>query len=322
MDNLTDISNISGLDNYGNSCYFNSSLQLLKPVFDTLLQNFNKYDNDLKNKIVKYYSVYKDNDNLKKMYSYICEKLSSNKRQQDSHEALSVLLDDIVDNMSDENKSIFSVRVKYNNLIRCSNCNEFKICNDGVEQINNYLISYCFTDPNMNRYMNIHKQMPFDKFLGSVLIRENIDTSLLNTFRKENKKCNCDIKYLGMQTVLTKMPTFLFVYVNRCSFERQTKIFDKLSISDKFSITTPVSLENRCKYGEKSNVNNTYNLHGIVYHSGKSMNGGHYYSYIKNIIDQSWYLCNDGIVNKINDFDYNDINIQQNCVILLYIKKN
>ena len=45
------------------------------------------------------------------MYSYICQKLSSNGRQQDSHEALTVLLDDIVDKMSDENKSIFSVRI-------------------------------------------------------------------------------------------------------------------------------------------------------------------------------------------------------------------
>ena len=250
------------------------------------------------------------------MYDYICQKLKSNGRQQDSHEALSTLLDDIVDKMSDENKSIFSVRVKYNHLIKCRKCDEFKICNDGVEQINNYLISYCFTDPRINYNIT----MPFNEFLGSVLKRESIDKSVMETFRKENKKCNCDINCLGMQTVLTNMPKFFIVYVNRCNFAKQTKIFDRLSISDNFSITTPVSLENRCKYGIKTNMDNTYNLYGIVYHSGNSMNGGHYYTYIKSVSDKDWYLCNDSNIMKMDCFDYNDTTIQQNCVILLYIK--
>lgn len=43
-----------------------------------------------------------------------------------------------------------------------------------------------------------------------------------------------------------------------------------------------------------------YELYGVIVHSGVSVHGGHYYSYVKNA-SGDWYICNDEKVQKIED---------------------
>jgi len=35
-----------------------------------------------------------------------------------------------------------------------------------------------------------------------------------------------------------------------------------------------------------------YELYGVIVHSGVSVHGGHYYSYVKNSFGD-WFICND-----------------------------
>lgn len=42
----------------------------------------------------------------------------------------------------------------------------------------------------------------------------------------------------------------------------------------------------------------TYQLYGVISHSGESVNGGHYVSYVRQGPDQTWFCCNDDIVTQ------------------------
>ena len=63
--------------------------------------------------------------------------------------------------------------------------------------------------------------------------------------------------------------------------------------------------------------NKKYKLTGIIIHSGKSCNGGHYYSYKFNAKDKKWYEYNDSCVTQVNYDDIRD-NIYTNAVAFTY----
>ena len=304
-----------GLSNFGNSCYFNSSIQFLKPVFDTLALTI-ECDQNIFEIVSSYYKNYYNTHHLRNKYNYICNKIKSNYGQQDSDEAILVFLDDILSIPNKDIKKIFDFSIKYKHLVKCSKCKKFKICNDGNDQIDNVLISKYFT-----QNIHSHNTTNFNDFLGSILYRENADDDLIKTFKNETL-CTCDNKYITIETVLTDMPKFLIIYINRCSSNVSYKKDNRLQIANKFEITTPKSLEEYCINKNLSNILHTYDLYGIIIHSGRSISGGHYYAYSKNVQTNDWYNCNDSTVTKIDNFNLNDEYIQSNCSALLYIKKN
>ena len=61
----------------------------------------------------------------------------------------------------------------------------------------------------------------------------------------------------------------------------------------------------------------SYNLYGVVHHSG-SANGGHYISYTKNIISKDWYEFNDSNVRQVK----NPESIVNSGAYLLFYEKN
>ena len=54
---------------------------------------------------------------------------------------------------------------------------------------------------------------------------------------KKEQSCNCDNVGITIQTVLTDVPKFLIVYINRCLYDRQHKLNGKIQIANKFEIT-------------------------------------------------------------------------------------
>lgn len=307
-----------GLCNFGNSCYFNSSIQFLKPIFDNLLHcNIYCHDN-LKNAIASYYKTYNDNNLLYKKYNFFAKLMDSRGGQQDSDEAIMFILDEINSQLNDIEKQIFSIGVKYKNLISCKKCKSFKICNDDIDQNDITLISKYFTNGS-EKLSN--KIVPFNVFLGDILIKEIADESMVMSFKKHQSICNCDDSHIIKQIVLTDMNKFLIIYVNRCNYGSSMKINNRLQIETQFKITTPQSLYDRCSGTNMTDIVHEYILCGIIIHSGCSIHFGHYYAYSKNIATDDWYCCNDSMCYKLENFDVNTIDIQSNCSALLYIKK-
>lgn len=70
------------------------------------------------------------------------------------------------------------------------------------------------------------------------------------------------------------------------------------------------------QYSDRFNQSLTYDLIGVINHSG-SLHGGHYYTYAKNILNSNWYCFNDRSVSKISERDI----IQSNAVTLLYKRR-
>lgn len=306
----------NGLHNFGNSCYFNSSIQFLKSIFDTIISSSHELSDDIVKILFEYYEYYYNQNHLLNKYQYICKKIHSNFGQQDSDEAILTIIDDIMSSLNSSSKEIFNIGIKYQHLITCSRCNKFKICNDGNKQIENVIIS---------KYLSTHlkstNEVPFNKLLGNMLNKEYADDEIIKTFKKE-QSCNCDNVGITIQTVLTDVPKFLIVYINRCLYDRQHKLNGKIQIASKFEITTPSSLEDRCANKPYHDISHKYALYGIIIHTGNTRNSGHYYTYSKNHNTNVWYMCNDKSVHEVENFDPNDSNIQSNCSALLYIKNN
>lgn len=303
---------INGLINFNNSCYFNASLQFIKPIIDKL---YCTYPNDtyIQSLLFNYYKIYTNSSELRNKYIDISTKIKSNFAQEDSCQSLELLLDEI------NNSFKKNINVEFKQLIRCTQCNEYKILNEERTDTTPILISHELNNVNNN------ENILFDKFLGSILTKEQANPSL-NAYKefKKSTNCNCSEKNIIMQTVLTNMPQFLIINTNRTKFvsiNRSIKSKSLLQISNEFNITTPDNLNNRCNGSDSTDISNEFVLSGIIVHSGSSIGSGHYIAYMKDYNTQKWYECNDNSIQHITNFDSNSNEIQSNCHVLLYIKK-
>ena len=77
------------------------------------------------------------------------------------------------------------------------------------------------------------------------------------------------------------------------------------------------------KYFCSDNIQD-YHLYGVVNHSG-NLNGGHYYSYIKeynhenNTYGDNWYLCNDSVIRPMTG---EQVRRSSNAYMLFYYSNN
>jgi len=293
-----------GLQNFGNSCYFNSAMQILLqiPIFgDQLITN-----NPTLNTFKQFYVNYHSNNNLnssflRDVYIASCmERKYPLGTQQDSCEVVQLFLDKIIDFMAEKKKD---VRVLMNQLIRCegNNCNnKYKICDDQQECL---LISQALIERN-------EQSIGFKDFLESALEPKNCPDY--------NYECSCNNQKLFIQTVLTDLPTYLVIKVGRGdNFLR--KINKKLTIANNFTLSTPVSLKDVCESGDSKKINHNYSLTGIIVHYGNSLNSGHYVAFIKK--NGKWFLCNDSSITQLDNFNHNISEIENNSCVLLYVKQ-
>lgn len=296
---------INGLQNFGNSCYFNSSIQLIKPIIDGLSNQMIDIDTQ---HLEDYYHTYTNSNNLRKKYIDICHKLHSNGAQMDCGESLRIILDNL------GNKAKYNFSVKFKNVLSCNNCNLHYILNEEREEIDSVLISNALNNVRNNKLIN------FSNFLRSVLEKEPTqDTQYcLKEFKNYHKKCKCCTDHIVKQVVLTDMPKYLLIDTQRTNFSIYgSKSSSCLQIAKNFQITTPANLKKKCEKNDSENIINSYDLSGIIVHYG-SIDGGHFFSYVKE--NNIWYKCNDNKISKIIDFNPNVEDIQSNCCILLYIK--
>jgi len=290
--------NIIGLPNFGNSCYFNSIMQLLKPIHDYISNKTNNIED-----LLPYYESYYNQDKLLEMYVKIMKKLNSNGEQQDAGEALL----DIIDKLNDKYKFFNTI---YNNVIRCNNCKVFRL---SERNDNNTILST--TELNF-----LKEDITFKRLLSCLLKSEiNNEQSLINLFREDNK-CKCLTNNLTIQMVLVDLPEILLINIGRYNNLTNIKNTSNLTISRYLQITTPKNLNDKLLNLDNTDINNEYELYGIILHLGNSMNSGHYIAYTKNYYTNKWYSCNDYSINELEELDINSDILKKNSYILLYMK--
>ncbi len=298
--------NISGFNNIGNSCYFNSALQISRLVFYKLLedQNIAEKINDKTSPLHLINNVLINGTNYEQLYDYVITKLKYNRySQEDSVEAYITILDEI--NNVITNKS--QICTAFNQLIRCTVCNEFNICDEQKDPI---IIS--------NTLIKTNKVSSFSYFLGDGLSKQAISSSKFKCQCMSSLDLNLDDNMV-IQMVLTDMPKFLSIKANRCYPGTYFKNQTSLNIVNDFKITTPENLRDRCLGINKLDISHKYKLSGIIMHHGMSINGGHYTAYVK--VNNTWYHCNDSSVTKEENFNLSDSQIKNNCCLLLYEKE-
>ena len=289
---------ISGLPNVGNSCYLNSSIQLCKLIRGIKFKDEEEKQNSFIVDIQTVFQSQNQEEEFKRymrLYGFISNNLQYQfGTQQDNCEVVQFIIDKYVDLIKNKNKLI----TRFNQLVSCSNCSKVRICKEQKESM---LISHELNN-------NPKEDIDFNEFFTSMITSQNMEG--LNT------ECGCDSPVAKVQTILTKLPEFLFIKVGRCRYDT-TKINKRLNFNFDFQLDYPVDLQNYINKTDSSRKIKQYVLVGIVIHHGETSNSGHYSALIRGSANDRWVYCDDMRVVEIdieNELEY----IQKNCSLLLY----
>ena len=314
-----------GLKNIGNSCYMNTSIQILlhcqkfinklnndknKPITNSLYNLFQLLLNDENNKI---------NPNLfKKEFEKKHLDYKGN-NQHDSIEFTRILLDDLSnennishnDNNYEElitkNKSIFELDKEYYLF--------YKKREDSfiIDLFYNQIINKFKCKCKYEKY-SFEKIIDIPLIISKLLMSFTLENLLDFYFKDEELKWENECEKCGKKTVhkkITKISHLSQILI--ISFQRINQITGK---KDNTFIEFPhnLNMKNYCEKG----IANTYfyELFAIINHSG-SITSGHYYAVIK--LNNEWYEFNDSKVVKITLRKEKMISNLVYC--LYYIKK-
>ena len=96
-----------------------------------------------------------------------------------------------------------------------------------------------------------------------------------------------------------KLPEVLFFHLNRFDIHYDRRIKDNSRFEFPDELDMHPYTQEAMKSKGKPKKTQMYALKGVVVHSG-TLDGGHYFSFIKNEYDQ-WYLYNDSRVSKASE---------------------
>ena len=322
-----------GLQNLGNTCYMNTTLQILShtPNFiNRLIQNKNIIDYkstiskkffDLINQFIKNSYSFSPID-FKSSFS-MKHRQFAGYDQCDTQEFCRVLLEDINSELNRIKNKPFYKELDTKNKTKIECDKEYydlcKLREDSIVIDTFYgQIINIFTCKN-NRCNQ--QTFSFQKVLDlPLLIPRNIMSSIsLNElikihFESEDIQFETKCEGCGQKTIhkkeifFSRPPEILILSVQRLNM--RTKRKNNISIQFSENLNLDNFIDKSCGFGN----NCSYSLYGIANHSG-TIDFGHYYAYIN--IEGNWYEFNDSIVKSIGRID----NISSSAYVFFY-KRN
>ena len=330
---------LCGMENLTNTCYINSSFQILIhiPEFIEIIINNNDFEenviediNVIFEMILKNFKEFKSInpsifvDNFKKSHSDY-----NNRAQKDSE----MFLEELLWNINSELSILGEKRITYffhaytekEKLFYEYIKNEDE---DTYYKIND-LFYVCFVHEQKCKlcgYITYY----FDESVGLKLTFDNCDkfnqnkkidlyTLIMDNFKnpipiKSTFLCkNCNQCYNILELIrIAKLPKILILSLQKTNIESTKKIPWIVKYTQDFGIKEIVDL-NLCKYG-----NCLYSLFAINNHLGYSPKSGHYYSTLYLDYLKSWFNFNDNSVEQISE-DFPSPN--ENNYILFYKQK-
>jgi len=246
-----------GLQNLGNTCYMNASLQCLRCI-STLNVYINKNNYDQQNLTGSYFEFVKNiwrtsatyNPQKIKSNTALVNNQFRNSGQHDAQEFLNTLLDTMHESLKKNGSSIISDTFygKYETIVQCRSCRGITTMYE-----NFMFLTLPVSENNMENLDGLMKKLSYSEELFGD-----------NQYHCEKCKRLCD----AVKTIrVAALPDVLIIHLKR--FSKTNKINNFVDMPT--------------QYGN-------HELVGIVNHSG-GLSGGHYTANVK--INNKWYVMND-----------------------------
>ena len=326
-----------GLKNLGNTCYLNSSLQILKNIFP--LTKYILEDTNTK-------SGYIINEYRNLLYDLI-SKTSNSLNISDFKNALSIYdnyfsdyqqkdcIYCIISILSALNHDLKRKTTKPYNIINYNDKEEIKFneaYNKIIKRKNSIIfdIFYGFLklSSKCSKEECGYKKIVFQCFnyldmsIFDIEKNKNIKSldECIKYYERETKsefKCQCGSE-IKMKNTIYKLPKVLIISFNRIYNKRYFNHlveYPEFINSDNYFQEKPKLLYNSI---DNSYLNNNYLLSGIILHCG-SANSGHKTAFCKNFFNENWYYFDDSQKYKIETKDFDKmIKNREDAFLLLY----
>ena len=328
FDNYTiRLEGVLGLKNLHNTCFMNSSLQCLSHI-QSLYKNL-KTDFIPKNSLANYFLemlnlMHETKDLNEYNPSDILEKISNKfpkykiRQQQDANEFITNFLSTLHEELNCKNiKTIKSFDISDKNLQNAFS--DFYFYKENSSPIvdlfyGNFInMNKCRLGHITNFDFSVYNmlELSISKFKKDNII--NLETLIQNYTQYGSlgieefcEKCNCNSpSFFGME--ILNAPDILIIFINRVI---NNQYFNNL-------LDFPTNLYFKDYVLEDKNLNNNFELIGVINHTG-SASFGHYTADCKNFIDNKWYYFNDSWISYSEYNKKKERNLSSTVLILFY----